>query len=158
MKWEDLKKINPFWYIITSLVLVSGWAAFGDKVTTEKIVILFFQIMFMGLGSYGTYLKGELSLQSSSKIRQENFRQQARERYRRLYGLLEEIARISRAIENIQEANLSGIDRSRTINGIIDQLGLVMRSIVHCMDSWRDFAPDELNELHRELIGTNEEE
>lgn len=157
MNWEYLKKINPSWYIVISLILISGWAAIGDQVTTDKIVILVFQIVFMGIGSYGTYLKGELSLQESSRIRQENFRQQARDRYRRLDGLFWELVNVNQAIKDSQKVNVTPAERNITIGGISRQLETLLRDIARCMESWRDFAPNELEELHRELVGEDEE-
>ena len=157
MKWEDLKKINPSWYIVISLVLIGGLAAFGDKVTTDKIVILFFQIVFMGVGSYGTYLKGELSLQDASKARKEKFELHAKARYRHLSGLFWTFVKISEEIENSQKVSVSAMDRSKMIGGVSGQLELMQKDIALCMKSWRDFAPDELEELHKELVGEDEE-
>ena len=159
INWEDLKKVNPLWYIVISLVLISSWAAFGDQLTTDKVVILFFQIVFMAVGSYGTYLKGELSLQDSSQIRKEHFRQQARDRYRRLHGLFGEIVSANKAIRASQKANVTPTERNIIVGGVSRQLETVLRSIARCMESWRDFAPNELEELHRELlVGEGEEE
>ena len=151
-KWEDLKKINPFWYIVISLVLIGALAAFGEKVTTDKIVILFFQIVFMGIGSYGTYLKGELSLQDASIARQEKFELHAKARYRHLNGLFWTFVRISEEIENSQKVSVSALDRSKMIGGVSGQLEMMQKDIALCMKTWRDFAPNELDELHRELV------
>ena len=157
MKWEDLKKLNPSWYIVISLVLIGGLAAFGDKVTTDKIVILFFQIVFMGVGSYGTYLKGELSLQDASKARKEKFELHAKARYRHLNGLFWTFVKISEEIENSQKVSVSAMDRSKMIGGVSGQLELMQKDIALCMKTWRDFAPNELDELHRELVDEDRE-
>lgn len=157
LEWEDFKKINPSWYIVVSLVLISGLAAFGEKVTTDKIVILFFQIVFMGIGSYGTYLKGELSLQDVSNARREKLELHAKARYRHLNGLFWTFVRISEEIENSQKVSVSATERSRMIGGVSGQLELMQKDIALSMKSWRDFAPNELGELHKELVGEDEE-
>lgn len=155
MEW--LKKINPFWYILTSLVLICIWGAYSDKFTQEKIVVLLVNIVFVGVGSYGTYLKGELSLQDISQIRQKHFRVHARERYRRLHALFWDIVRISDAIEKSQKIGLSEAERNKTIGVVHGQLKLLNRNVAHCMEAWRDFAPNELEELHDDLLGKSQE-
>lgn len=155
-KWDDLRKINPSWYIVISLVLISALAAFGEKVSTDKIVILFFQIVFMGIGSYGTYLKGELSLQDASIARQEKFEFHAKARYRYLNGLFWSIVNISEEIENSQKVSVSAMDRSKMIGGVSGQLVQIQKEIALCMKLWRDFAPNELDELHTELVDEDE--
>ena len=156
-KWGDFKKKNPSWYIVISLLLISGLAAFGEKVTTDKIVILFFQIVFMGVGSYGTYLKGELSLQDASKARKEKFELHAKARYRHLNGLFWIFVRMSKVIEDSQKVSVSATERSKMIGGVSGQLELMQKDIALCMKTWRDFAPNELEELHRELVGEEDE-
>ena len=156
-KWEDFKKINPSWYIVISLVLIGGLAAFGEKVTTDKIAILFFQIAFMGIGSYGTYLKGELSLQDASKARKEKFELHAKARYRHLNELIWTFVKMSEDIKNSQKVSVSAMDRSKIIGSVSGQLELMQKDIALCMKSWKDFAPNELEELHRELVDEDEE-
>lgn len=156
MEW--FKKRNPFWYILISVVLIFVWGTYGDIIVPEKTVVLLIQIVFMAIGSYGTYLKGELSTQEVSKAKAEKFELHAKARYRHLDLLFWDIVRVSEIIENSKKKNVSPMDRSIMIEGIPGQLKQVLRGIGLCMANWRDFAPNELEELHKELIGKDKED
>ncbi|MDE0401002.1 MAG: hypothetical protein OXL96_24680 [Candidatus Poribacteria bacterium] len=153
-----LKGQPPFLYIIVSLVLISVWGVIGQTVGKEKTVILLVNIVIAAIGSYGTYLRGELSLHDSLKIQQDKYRLHARSRYRRLDDFFWETYRISQTIVEAQVKSLSETERLRILSGVPDRMEALMRNISNSMRTWKDFAPDELEELHRELFDVDEEE
>jgi len=153
--------VHPFWYIIISLVSLFVWGMFGDAIakdgTLDKGVVLAGNIVLAAIGSYGTYLQGELSLQDNHRLRQEKFRLHARARYICLSDFFWELHRISLTVEESQVVSMGEIDRLRVLSGVPDRMRALMRNIASSMRIWVDYAPKELEELHVELFNESVE-
>lgn len=154
-----LGKVNAYGIILVACAFFFIFAYFAPQWKVEHTLSVVLQVLFWAGSSYLTYLKGE----SDSR---KDLRLKARERYRRLSTLFKMMRKLAAGIDEL-EVTSAGRKPHESTSDLQDHRFFLKEAkssiyswgmnLKDCLAFWKDFAPKEVENLHRGTFREGEE-
>ena len=140
--------------IIALAILTYWW--FEDDIGIDKWIDMFIKTSSLVALSYAIFDYGE----DSRDKRKESFRQFARDRYRCLKSMRNDIFRVRGDVSDVlpyrrSEDLQSNSKETSLLKRCEDVFRRIEQQVEEDMESWNDYASKEIGDLHRELAERN---